>query len=147
MFEEASIFNCEDRVHHHIGNVSKTQNLALATLRRQIVRQYLRLQRERLERDAIAAQFRNRISSEQHTDNIRLLAPRWSRLDVDLRFANHKTSAPHLARVRFNVAGTSQSGDEFVAREPLTGLEYTRSCVKTRSAREVTGRESYVDDL
>src|SRR5215218_6585681 len=103
MLEETAILDSENCMDHHFRYVAITQQFALTTLCRDVVRQDLRLERKRIEQHAVATHFGNLVSSETNAHYFRLRFARASRSDVDRRAGNSETATPNVARCCFEV--------------------------------------------
>src|SRR6185503_1139514 len=143
MLKKATIFDREYRVDQHRGDFTITQNFALPGFSRNVTRQNLRLERERIEQDAVATNLFDLLARKRHPHELF----RSCRPDLNGSIANTKTSAPNITRVSFNISRPPQHGDQLFARQLLSGLEHTRSSVQPRPARQITTAQSCIDDL
>src|ERR1041385_8503460 len=147
MLKETTIFDSEDRLDHPRRSLLLTQQLALATLRRDIVRQHLRFERKRLERDPVATQLRDLISGKTHTHELEFLLARAPRSNVDCRTCKRKAATPNVAGCRFEITSATQRRDEFLARQFLTRSQHARRRVESGPAGQITTRQPRVYDL
>src|SRR5678816_2984325 len=99
MLEKAAIFDREYGVDQHRGNLTVTQYFAFPCLRRHIVRQDLRLEREGFEQNPLATDLVDLITRERDPYNLL----RSSRPDLDCRIDKTKTSTPNVARICVDV--------------------------------------------
>src|SRR5437660_115137 len=69
------------------------------------------------------------------------------RLNLDRLAFDFEATAPHAARVAFDISGAAQDFGQGVGREPLARSQHVRRGVDSGAARQVAGRETLVNDL
>src|SRR5215211_6963898 len=127
MLEEATVFDREYGMDQHFRNLAITHKFAFSGFQRQIAREDLGFERERIEQSTIATNFIDLITRKRHPHDLF----RSRRPDLDCSVTDTKTSAPYIARIRIQVTSATQHCNELFARQLLSGLEHTRSGVQS----------------
>ena len=152
VLEEAPVFGGEYRAAEHFGYVSVGERRALRGLLARVNRERLRLKSVRVEVRAVSLNGRDLAAPvELDADDLEALrrcdVARARRLNLDRLAFDFEATAPHAARLAFDVSGAAQDFGQGVGRESLARSQHARRGVDSGAARQVAGRQTLVNNL